>query len=140
MAEKKKDAKRSVTLKRSVTIKAIVTDKFKEFMKVDIDAAISQTQARMDQIDTQLKDQAIAPVVREKLILERDQQSQTMRDMSSRKSGLKEMENGSHFAQGVIDGYVSVSVGDNLYEKLGGLEIILEDGIIQDIAQLKPNA
>lgn len=140
MAEKKKDAKRAVTLKRSVTIKAIVTDKFKEFMKVDIDAAISQTQGRMDQIDTQLKDQSIAPVVREKLILERDQHSQTMREMSSRKTNLKTMENGSQFVQGVIDGYVSVSVGDNLYEKLGGLEIILEDGIVKDIAQLKPNA
>jgi len=43
------------------------------------------------------------------------------------------LQMGSYFMQGTVDGFVSVNVGDNLYEKLGGMEIFIEDGIVQDI-------
>ncbi len=40
---------------------------------------------------------------------------------------------GSTFSQGTIDGLVSIKPGDNLYHKLGAAEIIIKDGIVQEI-------
>ena len=39
----------------------------------------------------------------------------------------------SIYSQGPIDGMVTVSAGDNLYEKLGGVEIVVKDGVVQEI-------
>ena len=40
---------------------------------------------------------------------------------------------GSEFVQGPLEGPVTVAIGDNLYKKVGGAEIIVKDGIIQEI-------
>lgn len=130
MSEKSK----TLTLKRSVAIKAVVTEKFKEYIQFEVNTGIQGSRVRIDQIDDQLKDQAIPPVVREKLILERDQASQTMRELAQRLEEIQDLKMGSHFLQGVVDGFVTVNIGDNLYEKLGGMEVLVNDGVVINIA------
>ncbi len=130
MSEKSK----TLTLKRSVAIKAVVTDKFKEYVQFEVNTGIQGSRVRIDQIDEQLKDQSIPPVVREKLILERDQVSQTMRELAQRLEEIQDLKMGSHFLQGIVDGFVTVNIGDNLYEKLGGMEVLVNDGVVVNIA------
>ncbi len=128
-----KEKSKTLTLKRSVAIKAIVTDRFKEYIQFEVNTGIQASRVRLDQIDDQLKDQSIPPVVREKLILERDQIGQSMRELGQRLEEIDTLEMGSQFLQGVVDGFVTVVPGDNLYEKLGGMEVIVKDGIVIDI-------
>ena len=40
---------------------------------------------------------------------------------------------GTEFVQGPLEGPVTVTIGDNLYKKVGGAEIIVKDGVIQEI-------
>ena len=128
-----KEKSKTLTLKRSVAIKAIVSDRFKEYIQFEVNTGIQASRVRLDQIDDQLKDQSIPPVVREKLILERDQIGQSMRELGQRLEEIDTLEMGSQFLQGVVDGFVTVVPGDNLYEKLGGMEVIVKDGIVIDI-------
>lgn len=131
-----KTANKSVTLKRSVTVKAVVTDKFREYMRFEIQSNIQAASQRLGQLDEQLKQASIAPVVREKLTLEREQIQETISELNQRQLGINDWEDGSHFMQGSIDGFVSIALGDNLYEKLGGMEIIVEDGLVKEINPL----
>ncbi len=133
-SEISKEKSKTLTLKRSVAIKAVVTDRFKEYIQFEVNTGIQASRARLDQIDDQLKDQSIPPVVREKLILEKDQITQSMRELGHRLEEIDSLKDGTHFLQGVVDGFVTVGIGDNLYEKLGGLEVIVKDGVVLDIA------
>ena len=45
----------------------------------------------------------------------------------------KKLQLGTEFVQGPLEGPVNLHVGDNLYKKVGGAEIIVKDGIIQEI-------
>ena len=46
---------------------------------------------------------------------------------------MQQLQPESHFVQGMVDGFVSVNPGDHLYEKLGAMEIVIKDGIVQNI-------
>jgi len=128
-------SKPSVTLKRNVTIKAIVTDKFKDYLLFEV----SQNG---QQIDLQLKDlqtkKAELGAANSKLLIEQvDQQiaqlQATQAELKNRIETIKKLENDTYFSQGVIEGLVTLGEGDNLYEKLGGMEIIIKDGVVQKI-------
>ncbi len=54
-------------------------------------------------------------------------------ELNQRFGMIKELQPGSLFTQGIIEGFASVKEGDNLYEKLGAMEIIVQDGVIQTI-------
>jgi len=67
------------------------------------------------------------------LKLEKQQQLSVISDLQKRIIDAKNLPLDSEFVQGTIDGFVGIKVGDNLYQKLGALEIIVKDGVIQDI-------
>lgn len=138
----KSDKKKNVTLKRAVTIKAVVTDKFKEYLKFELTASKQDLENRLNQLQ-----EAAAVVDKEKnqlLSQQRDTEifhvKNNLKDVSARLGSLESIELGSVFNQGTIDGFVTVSEGDNLYEKLGGMEIMVKDGIVQSIAHLSQSS
>ena len=47
---------------------------------------------------------------------------------------ITDLELKSLYSQGPVEGFVTVQVGDNIYEKLGGVEVIVEDGIVKKIS------
>jgi len=133
--------KRSVTLKRTVTIKVVVTEKFKSYMLYELNEAVRNAEQRTQLINQQIPqlDQLAASdnVGRQALIqqleAEKIQLDATIKDQQARIDAINGLQLGTFFTQGTVDGFVSVSEGDNLYEKLGGMEIILNDGIVQKI-------
>ena len=54
-------------------------------------------------------------------------------DLMMKIEEAKRLQIGTEFVQGPLEGPVHVSIGDNLYKKVGGAEIIVKDGIIQEI-------
>jgi len=132
-----------ITLKRTVTIKAIVTEDFKKYLIHEIDNSVKELTNKFKIVEEQGKKlveslttaghaEQIA-AVNQQIELERQQQAQAASDLEKRKSEVSSLKLDSEFIQGTIDGFVGVKVGDNLYQKLGGLEIIIKDGIVQEI-------
>ena len=134
---------KSVTLKRTVTIKAIVTDDFKTYLKQELQQAIQDLDNKLNEVVAQgnkLVEQLQAQgqedqikVIQQQMELDKQQQTAAKADLEKKINDASLLALDSEFVQGTIDGFVSVKSGDNLYEKLGALEIVVKDGLIQDI-------
>ncbi len=132
---------RSVTLKRTVTIKVVVTEKFKSYMLFELNESIRSAEQRTLLINQQIPqldrlastDNIGRQALLQQLEAEKIQLDATIKDQQTRIDAINDLKLESLFLQGTVDGFVSVSEGDNLYEKLGGMEIILKDGIVQKI-------
>ncbi|MGE4170753.1 MAG: YlqD family protein [Candidatus Margulisiibacteriota bacterium] len=129
---------KTVTLKRTVTIKAVVTEKFKEYMLFELEDAVKKTNQRIAEIDQQIKilgkpDSEAKREIHLQLEAEKEKSRLALQELPMRIDEAKKLALNSYFVQGMIDGFVSVKEGDNLYEKLGAMEIIIKDGVIQYI-------
>lgn len=135
--------KKTITLKRTVTIKAIVTEDFKKYLTFELQNAIKNLDQKMSLVETQgkklietLKDKGAQDQITsidQQINLEKQQKDAAVADLNKRIEDAKSLALNSEFIQGTVDGFVSVGEGDNLYQKLGALEIIIKDGIIQEI-------
>jgi hypothetical protein len=126
----------SVTLKRTVTIKAVVTEKFKEYMKFELSTAITKSKTRMQDIDSRipdLKGKSGGEFLGQQLNAEKIQLQNSIVELERRLQESEKLELDTQFIQGTVDGFVSVAEGDNVYEKLGGMEIIAKDGVVEQI-------
>jgi hypothetical protein len=128
----KESQKAQVTLKRRVTIKALVTDKFKDYLNLELTENVRAAKQRIQEIDRLIADPKNVNLLPQ-LSTEKEQVSIVIENETAQKKLIFELENDSIFNQGSIDGFVSVAVGDNLYEKLGGMEIMVKDGIVEKV-------
>lgn len=127
-------SKPQVTLKRRVTIRALVTDKLKEYLRYELAESNRGAEQRKKEIEHQLQSMALTDHLKAQAESEKIKIEQTINQSGAQLNSINSLENGSYFTQGVIEGFVGVSVGDNLYEKLGGMEIVIEDGVVQKIS------
>jgi hypothetical protein len=139
MTDKKDIAKpkQQITLSRRVAIKAVVTDKFKQYLHFELEQAVRMTDQRLKELDEKLKGLDAAhpnfKVFNDDKIRLQDELAAT----KNQETTIGTLKDGEMFSQGTIEGFVGVNVGDNLYDKLGGLELIVKDGIIQKIQAAK---
>jgi hypothetical protein len=144
MAEKKK--KEAIELKRVVMVKAIVTEAFKQNLVKELERAAGNLDTQTSQITERskaylenLKKKGLmqkAAAFRHQIEEERAKQAAAKSDLMMKIEEAKKLQLGSEFVQGPLEGPVNVSVGDNLYKKVGGAEIIVKDGIIQEIREM----
>jgi len=142
MAEKRK----SIELKRVVMVKAVVTEAFKENLTKELERAIAnidnqsaQLAARSKAYLETLKKKGLmqkAAAFKHQMDEEKAKQAASKSDLTMKIEDAKKLAVGSEFVQGPLEGPVDVSVGDNLYKKVGGAEIIVKDGVIQEIRQI----
>ncbi|OGB89253.1 hypothetical protein A2625_03700 [candidate division WOR-1 bacterium RIFCSPHIGHO2_01_FULL_53_15] len=136
-------AERSIELKRIVMVKAIVTEAFKSNLVKELERAVGNVDNQINQMETQskgyledLKKKGLmqkAAAFKHQLDEERARQSAAKADLTMKIEEAKRLQVGSEFVQGPLEGPVDVSVGDNLYKKVGGAEIIVKDGVIQEL-------
>jgi len=141
MAEKTQG--NSVELKRVVMVKAIVTEAFKTNLIKELERAIGNIENQSSQIVERgkayledLKQKGLnqkAAAFKHQVEEERNKQSAAKADLLMKIEEAKKLELGSEFVQGPLEGPVNVELGDNLYKKVGGAEIIVKDGVIQEI-------
>lgn len=131
-----------VTVNRPVVIKAVVTESFKRLYIQDLEDAMKRVDALVQQIDTQIRrtelERQITPqsrAVRQQLELERARQEATKAELSMRLREAEGLALNSEFPQGTLESLVEVSVGDNLFSKIGRTEIVVKDGIIMEIRE-----
>jgi hypothetical protein len=133
----------SIELKRVVMVKAIVTEAFKENLIRELERAIRNLEDQATKIEDQskayfenLKQKGMvqrANTFKQQLEDERARQIAAKSDLLMKIEDAKNLQLNNEFVQGPLEGPVEVAVGDNLYKKIGGAEIIVKDGIIQEI-------
>ena len=131
MAEKQKKAQ--VILKRQIITKAVVTEKFKNFLTHELGENVKQYSQRITDLTTQLNSMDQSNPVYEKFNQEKLEAQAYLDSEQAQRKFISDLQLKTLYSQGPVDGFVTVSVGDNLYEKLGGVEIVVEDGIVKKI-------
>ena len=134
---------KAVELKRIVMIKAIVTEAFKDNLIKELERAIYNMDMQVQQMDNQskaymddLKKKGLMQQLssfKSQLTNEKARIAASKADLTSKVEEAKRLTLGSEFVQGPLEGPVTVSVGDNLYKKVGAAEILVKDGLITEI-------
>lgn len=135
-------------VKRNVTIKSQVTDEFREKAQSEltdevatIDNQLKSLESQYQQSLQQLEELARQGhnVARQMDQLHQDarskqQQLQTLKaEVSKQLANLDKVSNGDYVITGQLENFIEVSVGDNIYEKIRGAEILLKDGVVTAI-------
>ena len=138
-----------VILKRVVTIKVIVTEQFKEYLIAEVKRALNNLEQQSQMLEKQANNLVMSTLGRgggqtppgfsEQLEMERQRIAQVKQQLQSKIEQANALELDSEFIQGTVDGMVYVKEGDNLYEKLGALEVTIKDGEVLKIADLEPH-
>jgi uncharacterized membrane protein YgaE (UPF0421/DUF939 family) len=134
-----------LTLQRTVTIKVIVTEEFKKYLMAELERAIKNLDNQVLAMETQgkklienLKKQGektakqVSAIVQQ-INLDKQQETIAKADLEKKIEDARNLKIGSEFVQGTVNGFTSVKKGDNLYKKLGAVEVIVKDGVIQEI-------
>ena len=136
-------AEKAMELKRVVMVKAIVTEAFKQNLVRELERAVANLDTQLTQMETQsknyledLKKKGLmqkAAAFKQQFEEEKARQAAAKSDLLMKIEEAKRLQIGSEFVQGPLEGPIHVGVGDNLYKKIGGAEILVKDGIIQEI-------
>lgn len=137
------DKNKGVELKRVVMVKAIVTEAFKDNLIKELDRAVKNMDLQVSQMDAQSKNfmedlkkkGQIAQLtnLKKQIDDEKARVAAAKGDLLLKIEEAKKLVLGTEFVQGPLEGPVSVALGDNLYKKVGAAEIIVKDGIVQEI-------
>jgi len=135
-----------IELKRVVMVKALVTEAFKDNLIKELERAIKNMEGQVSQMDIQgrtyledLKKKGLmqkAAAFKHQMDEERNRQAAAKSDLLMKIEEAKKLAIDSEFVQGPLEGPVKISIGDNLYKKVGGAEILVKDGIVQEIRGL----
>ena len=148
----KKMENKCIRVKRPVKVKTVVTDSFKQQAKEDlnkeirlIENQIMQLELQSKQIQDQVSGASGAYLGGENT----EQIQQSLDEIIKRLQQMGELKQELNFQQdnidhltlnniiitGSLENYVELKPGENLYDKFKGAEIIVKDGIIQDILE-----
>jgi hypothetical protein len=138
MAEQK-----SIELKRVVMVKAIVTEAFKSNLTQELERAIKNLDGQAQQMDFQAKTYmedmkkkgmlSQMTAFKHQLDEEKGRQTAARADLMAKIEEAKKLVLNTEFVQGPLEGPITVAMGDNLYKKIGAAEILVKDGVIQEI-------
>ena len=138
--------KNEIELKRVVMVKAIVTEPFKQNLVKELERAATNIESQISQMEERgknyledLKKKGLmqkAAAFRHQIDDEKSRQSAARTDLLLKIEEAKTLQLGTEFVQGPLEGPVTVKMGENLYKKVGGAEVVVKDGIIQEIREL----
>lgn len=147
-AENGKSELKSISLKRQVTVKSLVTDTFRQQASNELSEELKLIDAQLEQLENQyqasmrqLEDLAKSGQNVGKQLDQLNREAQERRNqlagvkmqVATNIANLDRVQNGDTVVTGVLENYVDLKVGDNIYDKLRGAEIIIEDGLVKTI-------
>ena len=74
-----------------------------------------------------------AMLFRQQLEAEKRKRDDVKAALQEQLQSYQALEDGAEFERGSLEGYVEVNVGDNIQEKLGQAEILVNDDVIKEI-------
>jgi hypothetical protein len=140
----------TIQLVRQIQVKAIVTENFKGQVAAEINRNLQQIDAELQQLEFKGK-RAIADIekrspqpmppevraqvetIRQQVEAEKLRLMQLKEEMTAQSNALNELPIGSVVTQFTVENQVEVRIGENIFQRLEGGEILVKDGIIQEI-------
>jgi hypothetical protein len=140
----------TIQLMRQVAVKAIVTENFKAQVANEIERNLQQIDAELQQLEFKGK-RAIADIekrggnppspeikmqietIRQQVEAEKMRLAQLREEMGAQKTALAELPIGSVVTQFTVENPIEVRIGENIFQRLEGGEILVKDGVIQEI-------
>lgn len=136
-------AEKAIELKRVVMVKAIVTEAFKDNLIKELERAVKNLDTQAQQMDFQAKTYmedlkkkgmiSQMTAFKHQVDEEKGRQAAAKADLQSKIDEAKKLVLNTEFIQGPLEGPVTVKSGDNLYKKIGAAEILVKDGVVQEI-------
>ena len=135
-------------LKRTITVKSMVTSEFREKATEDLSEELNLIQSQKESLETQFNEslQQLENAARQgqnvsqamnqlhnEASQKRGQLNNLEQEVSTQISNLDKVEDGAYVITGQLDNFVEVKVGQNLYDRIRGSEILLKDGIVTAI-------
>jgi hypothetical protein len=140
----------TIQLVRQIAVRAIVTENFKGQVGGEIARNLQQIDAELQQLEFKGK-RAIADIekrsggavtadarvqietIRQQIEAEKMRLLQYKEEMQGQSQALTELPVGSVVTQFTVENPVEVRIGENIFQRLEGGEILVKDGIIQEI-------
>jgi hypothetical protein len=140
----------SIQLVRQIAVRAIVTENFKNQVGNEINRNLQQIDAELQQLEFKGK-RAIADIekrtagavttdarvqvetIRQQVEAEKMRLFQLKEEMQAQFQALNELPLGSVVTQFTVENPVEVRIGENIFQRLEGGEILVKDGVIQEI-------
>lgn len=139
------EAKSKLLLKRPVTLKVVVTPRWKEEVQRQLQTQINQIDSQLQQLDLQGQ-RAIAEIQKQTNPQTAQQVESVNVQVNQKKSEMLEQKNQflqqlqqvqlleleQEVAQGQLESFFQVDVGDNLVQKMM-VEVLVRDGVVEEI-------
>src|SRR3974390_933054 len=137
----------SIQLMRQIAVRAIVTENFKTQVGNEINRNLQQIDAELQQLEFKGK-RAIADLekrtggavttearmqveaIKQQVEAEKMRLMQLKEEMQSQSQALADLPLGSVVTQFTVENPVEVRVGENIFQRLEGGEILVKDGVI----------
>ena len=134
----------SIAIRRQVTIVAIVTEQFRQQATAELQAGLQQLDMESQQLEFQGKraltdfekrgaSAAELENVKQQIEQQRARIKEQKADLLQKLDMIGKLDLGSEFIQGQVDNFVDVKVGDHIYAKLANPQVIVKDGVVQEI-------
>lgn len=139
----------TLKLRQDVGLIFIVTEDLKARLRDEFNAAMEDVQRQIDQFDfrarhalaeLQRADLNRAMAARQQIDAEKRRLEAIKHELSEREGEIDKLEIGTEYPRGTVEGQVEIAVGDNLYEKLAGYQLLVKDGLVTEIRkqELRP--
>lgn len=134
----------TLRLRQEVGLIFIVTQELKSRLMEEFDAATEEVQRQMDQFDfrarhalaeLQRADLNRAMAARQQIEAEKQRLTAVKHELADRRKEIEALTIGSEYPRGNIEGFVDVKLGDNLFAKLAGYQIIVKDGVVVEFRE-----
>ena len=126
----------TLLLKRQVTLKAIVTENFKKDLEIEFKKGIDQLEnaiKNMTDFVTQTPDKK-SPQLDEEI----NKMSSQLAVMKYKLGETATLKEGQEYLMSAIDGFSTLKKGDDIRKKLGNMQIITKDYIVEDLIVQMP--
>lgn len=136
----------TLKIKQDVTLVFIVTEELKAHLLEEFKVASEDVQRQIDQFDfrarhalaeIQRADLNRAMAARQQIDAEKRRLEAVKAELEERNKEIETLAIGAEYPRGTIEGQVEVKVGDNLIEKIVGIQLIVKDNIVVEIRQQK---
>ncbi|MFU2157448.1 YlqD family protein [Caldisericum sp. AR60] len=132
-------------LKQNVIVKVIVTEKFKEDFKRELSRQLETAESKARELKSSLARLVIESAgiqnptyvesLKARIEEERMLQEAIASDLREKLKEVDALSIDSIYPYTVIEGLVDIDVGDNLFKKIAGVEVIIKDGVVIEIKE-----
>lgn len=127
-------------VKRPIIVTAIVTEALKQEYQQEIEESLGIINERQQELESQsrrymlqIPSAEMANAFRRQVEEETRKHDSAKKELQDRRSAVEGLKVGERVTYMQLEGYVELNEGDNLRDKLGRAEIIIKDGVIQEL-------